>query len=197
MYPSSTVPEPITHHTASSAVTTASTGRGRHQPRGRIRTRGSARSAAASRTNRVTSPARQIAARAIFQNDGVVVNRLSAVSESASRPLVAVAAGSSVKIPATSGRTSPGRRSTGVPSRATTVAVASDPSARVQSPVGRGTVPRSAPALVIRTPAGVPTSRSPSSGNAAGSGRGGTVDSSSPPVRAAAQPMVAVSSTGW
>ena len=47
------------------------------------------------------------------------------------------------------------------------------------------------------TPADVPTSRRPSSGSADGSGRGGTVESRRPPARAAAQPIVAVSSTGW
>jgi hypothetical protein len=110
---------------------------------------------------------------------------------------VVEAPGRSVKIPATSGRTSPVWLSTGVPSRATTVAAASDPSASVQLPGGSGTVPRSTPALVICTPADVPTTRRPSSGSADGSGRGGTVESRRPPERAAAQPIVAVSSTGW
>ena len=110
---------------------------------------------------------------------------------------VSEAPGRSVKIPATSGRTSPVWLSTGVPSRATTVAAASDPSASVQPPGGSGTVPRSTPALVTCTPADVPTSRRPSSGSADGSGRGGTVESRRPPDRAAAQPIVAVSSTGW
>jgi hypothetical protein len=77
------------------------------------------------------------------------------------------------------------------------VAAASEPSESVQSPGGSATVPRSRPALVTCTPAGVPTSTRPSSGSAVGSGRGGTVDSRRPADRAAVQPTVAVSATGW
>ena len=77
------------------------------------------------------------------------------------------------------------------------MATASEPSAIVQSPAGRATVPNRAPAVVTVTPAGVPTIVSPVIGAAVGSGRGGTVASSSPPRRAAEQPTVAVSRVGW
>ena len=91
---------------------------------------------------------------------GVVAKRVSAVSASASPPALP-AAGDSVKIPATSGRTSPGRVSTGVPSIATVVAAASEPSAIVQSPGGQGDGAQRAPAVVTVTPAGRADQRQP------------------------------------
>ena len=60
------------------------------------------------------------------------------------------------------------------------MAAGSEPSESVQSPGGSATVPRSRPALVTCTPAGVPTSTQAVQRRAAGSGRSGTVDSSRP-----------------
>ena len=102
-----------------------------------------------------------------------------------------------MKTPATSGRTSPDWASTVRPSIDTVVTSAVEPSAIVQSPAGSATVPSRVPAVVTVTPPGVPTSVSPVIGAAAGSGRGGTVASSRPPRRAAAQPTVAASCVGW
>ena len=175
-------------------MTAASTARGRHHRGGSSRTGAvTARSAPRSATSIPTSASTATPARAAFSGEIVVWNRVSAVSTS-STP-----AGRSVKAPATSGRTSPSRASTGAPSTSTVVRPGSETTASAQSPAGRGTTPRSTPALATRSPSPVAVRRRPCSGSAAGSGRGGTVESSSrsPAPRAAAQLVVAVSATGW
>ena len=182
--------EPITHQTASSAMTTTSTARGRHQWRGSSRAAGT--SIRASATNIPSSTSTQIAASAALTGEIVVWNRVSAVRESVTP------ASTSVNAPATSGRTSPSRVSTGRPSTETVVRVWSETTPTAQRPAGSGTVPSSTPALVTRSASPVEVTRRPDSGWAAASGRGGVVESSrSSGVRAASQSIEAVSCTGW
>jgi hypothetical protein len=186
---------PTIHHSPSTTSTARSASRGSHQRRGSSRTRGPAdRSATPSATSIPSSASTSTTPITIFSGEIVVWNRVSAVSPSETP------AGRSLNAPATSGRTSPLRVSTGFPSTSTVVLSGALTSDNVQLPGGSGSSPRSTPALLtFSVPAGVPVSRSPCSGSAAGSGASGTVDTTtlSPAARTAWQLVSTFSATGW
>ena len=139
--------------------------------------------------SRASTPTTAIA---VFSGEIVVWKRVSASSATCTP------AGASLTSAATSGRTSPSRVRAGRPSTSTVVRAGSLTTDNVQGRSGRSTTPSSTPALVTCTSPPVAVSCKPYRRPAAGSGRSGTVDSSTrSPSRATAHVVRAVSATGW